>query len=207
MAVRLLRILAVFTMESIYSESPWHVYTPGPPWPLAGWCVALMSAAESPQILLVLLFASFPPFVAARHVFGSTNLVNLSACDACSSEGGEVVEWRLGGRFSPSRAAGLPQDLALFLTLFFSCRKCLCPCSLRRSVPPSLQGRGVEKWGDPFNRPLLLTCQPTHRKWTLSMLHVTVAAHTHKHTQARKLTLSLCSLVWDRDLSFVGWRE
>lgn len=56
----------------------------GPP---AEWCVALMSAAESPQILFVLLSTSSPPFVAARHAFGSANLVHLSARDVRSSEG------------------------------------------------------------------------------------------------------------------------
>lgn len=71
----------LLTLESIYPESLCRVYTPGPPWPRAACCVALMSTTESPQIPLVFLSASFPPFVAARHVFGSTNLVNLSASD------------------------------------------------------------------------------------------------------------------------------
>lgn len=61
-----------------------HWDSRGPP---AEWCVALMSAAESPQILVVLLSTSFPPFVAARHVFGIANLVHLSARNVCSSEG------------------------------------------------------------------------------------------------------------------------
>lgn len=45
--------------------------------------------------------------------------------------------------------------------------------------------------------PLALTCQPTNCKWTLSKLRVTVA-HAQKHTR------SLCSFIWERDLSFVG---
>lgn len=92
---RLLRMFGPPTLEPIYPESPWHVYTLGPPWPPAAWRVALMSADESAQILVVLLSTSFPPFVAARHVFASTNLVNLSACIVRSSE--EVRLWRGAG--------------------------------------------------------------------------------------------------------------
>lgn len=45
--------------------------------------------------------------------------------------------------------------------------------------------------------PLVLTCHPTDCKWTLSKLCVT-GARAQKHTR------SLCSFIWERDLSFVG---
>lgn len=103
-----------------------------------------MSAAESPQALLVLLSASFPPFVAARHVFGSTNLVHLSARGACSSEGGGALGGEVVREVLALTCGSSTTRLTPFLTslCFFPLQEVWMSLLFERISAPSLRGGG-----------------------------------------------------------------
>ncbi len=113
-------------------------------------------------------------FVAACHVFGTSNLAKLSNI--------MCVFW---DSLSLTRAC-LAAEVFFFYSIFFLLAAgSVCVLAVRRSVAPTA-GRGdlCPLHSDPP------TCQL--HTWTLSSLRV----HTH--------TRCLCSLIRDHDLSFVG---
>lgn len=162
------------------SWRPWRVYTlrPGSSW--SAVCCSYVGA-ESSQILniaVVLLSTSFS-FVAARHVFGSSNLVNLSAV-MCVSGGILALTCSRRNSFSLRFLQGSASVLVISRSVAF---------------PAGHEATSA---------PLTLTCQPTK----LQMDSLKALCHhrtgTKTHTEPLFIHLGVWPLICGGFASIIG---